>query len=93
MIVQVADPPFILISHLEVCLPEVIAMRTLEPTFTPDPSWFEDGVVQSSLDENAIDRSMTDRRDPSNPIVSQVSLNLVRPPMFAASQFQDDVNG
>jgi len=62
-------------------------MLPLEPTLTPNPSRLGDGIVQSSLDEDSMDRSMADRRDPLNLVVSQVSFDLVWSPMFAASQF------
>ena len=37
--------------------------------------------------------SVADRRGPLNLIVPQVPLDLVRTPMFAASQLKDEVHG
>jgi hypothetical protein len=70
MIIQEADHPLVLLGELEVCLPEAIVMLTLESALTPNPSRRLDWIVQSSLDEDSMDRSMADRRDPSNLIVS-----------------------
>jgi len=92
MIIQVADHPLVCICEFKVGLPETVAMLPLEPTLTPNPSRLGDGIVQSSLDENAMNRSMTDRRDPPDLVITQVSFDLVWSPMFAASQFQDKVH-
>ena len=67
-------------------------MLTLEPTLTPNPSRRGNRIVQSSLDEETVNRSVADRRDPLNLIVPQVAFDLVRTPMFAASQLQDEVH-
>ncbi len=92
MVVQVADHPLILACELEVSLPEAVAMLTLESMPTPNPSRRGNGIVQSSLDEDPVNRSVADRRDTLNLVVSQVPLDLVRTPMFAASQLQDEVH-
>ena len=87
-----ADHPLVAFCELEVSLPEAVAMLTLEPTLTPNPSRRRDWIVQPSLDEDSMDRSMADRRDSLNLIVSQVPFDLVRSPMFAAPQLQDEVH-
>ena len=87
MIVEVADHPVVLFCLLVVCLPEAVAMLPLEPTLTPNPPRRLDRIVQSSLDEDAVDRSMADWCDPLNLVGPQVSLDLVRSPMFTPSRF------
>ncbi len=80
MIIQEADHPLITFCELEISLPEAVAMLALESTLTPNPSRPGDGIVQSSIDEDSMDRSMTDRRDPLNLIVSQVSFDFCSVP-------------
>ena len=92
MIIQEADHPFILACEFEVCLPEAVAMLPFEPTLTPNPSGRGDWIVQASLDEDSMNGSVADGRDSLNSVVSQVTLDLVRSPMSAASQFQDEVH-
>ncbi len=60
MVIEVADHPFIILRELVVTLPEAAAVLTLESTPTPDPSWFGDGVVQSSLVEDLMDGCVAD---------------------------------
>jgi len=55
MIVEVADHPLILLGELKICLPEAVAVLTLESALTPDLSRLGDGVVQSSLVEDLVD--------------------------------------
>ena len=80
MIIQIADHPLVLFSELEICLPEAIAVRTLESTLTPDPSWLEDGVVQSCLDEDLVDCSVTDACDLAACVVVEVTFYSVGAP-------------
>ena len=68
-------------------------MLPLPPMFAPNPSGRVDGVVQSSLDEDSVNRSVADRPDALNSIVPQIAFDLVRSPMFAAFQLQDEVHG
>jgi hypothetical protein len=58
MIIQEADHPLVAFCELEVSLPETITMLTLEPTLTPNPSRRRDGIIQSSLNEDPMDRSV-----------------------------------
>ena len=80
MVVEVADHPLVRVCELEICLPEAVAVRTLEPTLTPDPSWLEDGVVQSCLDEDLVDCSVTDRGDLAACVVVEVAFYSVGSP-------------
>ena len=80
MIIQEADHPFVLLGEFEICLPEAVAVRTLEPTLTPDPSWLEDGVVQSCLDEDLVDCSVTDGCDLAACVVVEVAFYSVGSP-------------
>ena len=86
MIVQEGDHPFVAFCELEVSLPEAVAMWTLESTFTPDPSWLGDGVVQSCLDEDLMDCSMADRGDLTACVVAEVTFYSVRPPDSFSSE-------
>jgi hypothetical protein len=79
MVVRVAHHPLILGCELEIRLLEAVAMFPLEPTLTPNHSRRENRIVQSSLDEDPVNRSEADGRDPLHLIVPQVPLNLVRP--------------
>ena len=93
MVVQLADHPLILACELEIRLPEAVTMLPLEPTLTPNPSRRGNRIVQSSLDEDPVNRSVADRRDPLNLIVPRVAFDLVRTPMFATPQLHDEVHG
>jgi len=86
VIVQVADHPLILFGEFEVCLPEAVAVWTLESTFSPDPSWLGDGVVQSSLDEDLVDCSMADRGDLAACVVVEVAFYSVGSPASFSSE-------
>jgi len=45
-------------------------MLPLKPTFTPNPPWRRDRVIQSGFDEDSTDCSVADRRDLLNLVVS-----------------------
>lgn len=62
-------------------------MFSLVSMFPPGISGCLDRVIQSGLDEDSVDGSVTDRCDVFDPVVSQVSFNLAWSPVFVSSQF------
>ena len=59
---------------------------------TLHPSRLRDGIIQSSLEKDSMDSSVTDRRDSLNLIVPQIPFNLVWSPMFATPQFEYEIH-
>ena len=87
MIIEVTDHPFILIGHLEVCLPEAVAMRPLESTLAPNPSRRRDGIIQSSLVEDLMDGCVAYRVDLT--VILQVAFYSAWPPLSLSSKLQN----
>ncbi len=87
MIIQEADHPFIVFCEFEVCLPEAVAMRTLESVFPPDPSRPGDGVVQSSLVEDLVDGCVADWLFR---VVAEVAFYSAWSPVACSSQLEDE---
>src|SRR3989304_9352911 len=92
MIIQEADHPLVLFGKFEIRLPQVVTMRAVESTFTPNLSRSRDRIVQSSLEKDSMNGSVADRRDFLNLIVPQIPFNLVWSPMLATPQFEYEVH-
>lgn len=92
VIVQVADHPFILACELEVCLPQVVAVRPFESTFTPNLSRSLDRIVQPSLDEGSMDCVVTNRDYAFAPIILEVTFNLAWAPMLLPSKLEYEIH-
>ena len=88
MVVEVADHPLILIGHFEVCLPQVVTMRALESTFTPNPSRVRNGVVQACFHEDLVDGCVTDCD--LLRVVTEVAFYSAWSPTSGLSQLDDE---
>jgi hypothetical protein len=73
VIVQVTDHPFIFLSHLEVSLPQVVTVWSLESTLAPNLPRRFDWIVQSGLDEYSMDSVVTNR-DYASPRIILISV-------------------
>ena len=86
VIIQVADHPFVLACEFEVGLPEAVAIRPFESTFTPDLSRSHDWMAQSSFDEDSMDGVVTNRGYTFASIVLEVAFNFAWTPMLLLSK-------
>ena len=91
VIVQIAYHPLIVIGHLEIRLPQVVTVRSLESTLTPDLPRSLDRFVQSSLDEGSVDGVVADRCD-LLAIVLEVAFDLAGAPVPLPAQLEDRLN-
>ena len=91
MIIQETDHPLVLFGEFEVCLPQVVTMRALESTFTPNSSRVRNGVVQASFHEDLVDGCVTDCD--LLRVVMQVAFYAAWSPTSGLSQFEDEFHG
>jgi len=90
MIVEVADHPFVLLGELEVCLPEAVAVLTLESVLPHDPSRFRDWVVESSLVEDPMDGCVACG---CGVVVAEVAFDAAWSPIPRPSELEYEVDG
>jgi len=92
MIIQEADHPFILLSHLEVSLPQVVTVRSLESVLAPNLSRRFDWIVQSSLDEYSMDSVVTNRDYAFTAVVLEVAFDLAWTPTPLPSKLEYEIH-
>ena len=92
VIVQVTDHPFIRLGHLEVSLPQVVTVRSLESALAPNLSRRFDWIVQSSLDEYSMDSVVTNRDYAFTAVVLEVAFNLAWTPTPFPSKLEYELH-
>ena len=92
VIVQVTDHPLVLIGHLEVSLPQVVTVRSLESTLAPNLPRRFDWIVQSSLDEYSIDCVVANCDYAFTTVVLEVAFNLAWTPTPLPSKLEYELH-
>lgn len=87
MIIEITDHLFTLTGHLEVCLSEVVATRSLKSVLTPHASRLRDRIVQSRLVEDLMDGCVAYQVDLA--VILQVAFYSAWTPISLSSKFQD----